>query len=310
VSGSAALVLILAGTLLAVVVFVAGVRNLVDASSWQKELTALVYDDDLRTGSARLRWDRRFRRTRPGRWVEQQLVLSGIRHRPLDVVVVTTAAGQVATYLLARLMAPVCGLLGLVLAAQGLRVFLRRARDKRREDFIAQMPELARVLANATSAGLSIRTAIEMAGDELSEPARTEMQRVSDSMRFGGSLDDALGEITQRLPSREIAVLISTLLVSARSGGSLVTSLRDIADTLESRKEVRREVRTILAQSVLTGYMVIGMGVLILIAVNGIRPGTIELMTQRTLGQIAFVIAAALYVLGMLMIRRIARIEP
>ena len=66
----------------------------------------------------------------------------------------------------------------------------------------------------------------------------------------------------------------------------------------------------ILAQSVLTGYMVIGMGVLILISVNGIRPGTIELMTQRTLGQAAFVLAGLLYLLGMLMIRRIARIEP
>lgn len=309
-TGSTALVLILAGTLLAVVVFVAGVRHLVDASSWQKELTALVYDDEEGQRSALQRWDRRFRRTRPGRWVEQQLVLAGIRYRPLDVVAVTLAAGVVATYLLARLMAPVFGLLGLVLAAQGLRVFLRRARDKRREDFIAQMPELARVLANATSAGLSIRTAIEMAGDELAEPASTEMRRVSDAMRFGGSLDDSLGEIMHRLPSREVAVLVSTLLVSARSGGSLVTSLRDIADTLESRKEVRREVRTILAQSVLTGYMVIGMGVLILMAVNGIRPGTIQLMTQRTLGQAAFLVAAMLYLLGMLMIRRIARIEP
>jgi tight adherence protein B len=309
-TGSTALVLILAGTLLAVVVFVAGVRHLVDASSWQKELTALVYDDEEGQRSALQRWDRRFRRTRPGRWVEQQLVLAGIRYRPLDVVAVTLAAGVIATYLLARLMAPVFGLLGLVLAAQGLRVFLRRARDKRREDFIAQMPELARVLANATSAGLSIRTAIEMAGDELAEPASTEMRRVSDAMRFGGSLDDSLGEIMHRLPSREIAVLVSTLLVSARSGGSLVTSLRDIADTLESRKEVRREVRTILAQSVLTGYMVIGMGVLILMAVNGIRPGTIQLMTQRTLGQAAFLVAAMLYLLGMLMIRRIARIEP
>lgn len=309
-TGSTALVLILAGTLLAVVVFVAGVRHLVDASSWQKELTALVYDDEEGQRSALQRWDRRFRRTRPGRWVEQQLVLAGIRYRPLDVVAVTLAAGVIATYLLARLMAPVFGLLGLVLAAQGLRVFLRRARDKRREDFIAQMPELARVLANATSAGLSIRTAIEMAGDELAEPASTEMRRVSDAMRFGGSLDDSLGEIMHRLPSREVAVLVSTLLVSARSGGSLVTSLRDIADTLESRKEVRREVRTILAQSVLTGYMVIGMGVLILMAVNGIRPGTIQLMTQRTLGQAAFLVAAMLYLLGMLMIRRIARIEP
>ena len=75
-------------------------------------------------------------------------------------------------------------------------------------------------------------------------------------------------------------MLISTLLVSARSGGSLVSSLRDIADTLETRKEVRREIRTLLAQSVITGYMVVAMGVGLLIMINTIRPGTINLMTR------------------------------
>ncbi len=95
------------------------------------------------------------------------------------------------------------------------------------------MPEIARVLANATNAGLSIATAIAIAGDELDEPARGELQQVSVSLSFGNDIESALEELRDRLPSREVGVLMSTLLVSARSGGSLVTSLRTIADTLE-----------------------------------------------------------------------------
>lgn len=305
------MVLILLGTLAAVLLFVAGARNLVEAGSWQRELSALVYDhqDGVTTTSVQ-RYDRWFRRTRPGRWVAHQLVLSGISHPPVVVAAVTLVGGVLASYALATLMAPVFGVLGLVAAGQGLRVFLSRARDKRREDFIAQMPELARVLANATSAGLSIRTAIEMAGEELAEPAATEMRRVASSMKFGATLDASLDEITQRLPSREIAVLISTLLVSARSGGSLVSSLRDIADTLETRKEVRREIRTLLAQSLVTGYMVVAMGIGLLIMINTIRPGTINLMTRSLLGQGTFVVAGLLYAAGLLAIRRTTRIEP
>jgi tight adherence protein B len=305
------MVLILLGTLASVVLFVAGARNLVEAGSWQRELSALVYDDqDGVTSTAVQRYDRRFRRTRAGQWVAHPLVLSGISYPPVLVAGATLLGGLLAAYLLAKLMAPVFGLLGLLGAVQGLRVFLARARDKRREDFIGQMPELARVLANATSAGLSIRTAVEMAGEELAEPAATEMRRVASSMKFGATLDESLDEITRRLPSREIAVLISTLLVSARSGGSLVSSLRDIADTLETRKEVRREIRTLLAQSVITGYMVMAMGVGLLIMINTIRPGTINLMTRSLLGQGTFVVAALLYAAGLLAIRRITRIEP
>ena len=78
---------------------------------------------------------------------------------------------------------------------------------------------------------------------------------------------------------------MSTLLVSARSGGSLVTSLRTIADTLEERKETRREIRTTLAQSIVTGYMVIGLGFAILVLLNVVNPGTVETMTRNLLGQ-------------------------
>ena len=76
------------------------------------------------------------------------------------------------------------------------------------------------------------------------------------------------------------------------------------------RKEVRREVRTVLAQAVLTGYLVVGLGLAMTAGLNLFNPGTVQLMTTTPLGQAALVTSGVLYALGLLLIRRITRIEP
>ena len=302
---------VLVGCLLASVLFVAGARELVRVSSWRRDVSLLVLDEGRQERRDALQgWDRRFRRTRPGHWVERQLALAGVERPPLLVAGLTVLATLLTCYLLSVALAPVFGVVGLAVGAQGLRVFLGRARDRRREEFVGQMPELARVLANATSAGLSLRTSLTMAADELSDPARTELRRIADGMSFGASLEASLAAVQERLPSREVQVLISTLLVSARSGGSLVSALRDIADTLDNRKEVRREIRTVLAQALATGYLVIAMGVGLLFLLNVVRPGTVEKMTVSPLGQAALLVAGALYTGGALLVRRMTRIDP
>lgn len=255
------------------------------------------------------RLNRRFRRTRLGRLVERELVLAGIEQRPIVVVLVAASVGVVAAYLLWTALAPVFGILGLSIGAFALRAYIRRARARRLEAFIVQMPELARVLANATNAGLSIATALAIAGEELAAPAGTELRHVANSMRFGTDLETALDDMGKRLPSREVGVLLSTLVVCSRSGGSLVTSLRDIADTLEDRKETRREIRTTLAQALATGYLVILMGVGMLFLLNVIQPGSVEAMTGHIVGQIALVVSGSLFLLGFVVIRKMTRLD-
>ena len=164
-------------------------------------------------------------------------------------------------YLLAQLLAPAFAVVGLAGGYLLLRGWLRRSRERRRERFVQQIPELARVLSNGANAGLSITTAWVVAEGEMAEPAKTEIQRLNAAVRFGTSLEDAMLQMNDRLPAREVRVLMSTLVVSARSGGSLIKALRDISLTLDDRKEVRREVRTMLAQSRATGALVTLMGV-------------------------------------------------
>jgi tight adherence protein B len=305
------ILLILVGVFAASIMFVAGVRDLAAVGARRRALTlGMVADIEIGRGSLVEQWDRTFRRTRPGRWVEHQLVLAGEEDRPAVVVAgVALGGGAALGYVLAVGLAPVFGLLGIVAVVVGVRAYLARAKERRNEQFIAQMPELARVLSNATSAGLSIAAAIVIAASEIAAPAGPELARVTSRMRFGDSLDTAMSSLEERLPSREVSVLVSTLLVSARSGGSLVTSLRDIADTLDERKEVRREVRTTLAQSTATGYLVIGMGFGLLFLLNLVQPGTVQQMVSAWIGRIALIVGASLFLGGFLLIRRMTRFD-
>jgi tight adherence protein B len=304
------IIFILLGTLLALVAVVQGLRELSAVSATRRQVVAAVIGDEtFGELSALERYDRRFRATRLGRRLERELVLAGVHQRPVVVFGAGVAVSLLSTLLLWSLLAPLFGLLGAAVGVFAVRGYLRRERSRRLEAFVAQMPELARVLANATNAGLSIQTAVGVAGEELEEPARTEMRRVADRVNFGVSLEEALAELSDRLPSREIAVLTSTLVVSARSGGSLVSALRDIADTLEARKETRREIRTTLAQALVTGYMVIGMGVVVLLVLNVLYHGVVAQMTAQPIGEAALLVAGSLYSIGLIVIRRMTRFD-
>jgi tight adherence protein B len=85
--------------------------------------------------------------------------------------------------------------------------------------------------------------------------------------------------------------------------------LRDIADTLDARKETRREIRTTLSQSLATGHLIIVLGFGMLFLLNVLHPGTVALMTRNTVGQVALVLSSGLFAAGFLAIRRMTRIE-
>jgi tight adherence protein B len=250
-----------------------------------------------------------FNRTRLGRWLERELVLPGIGYPPIVVFLVVLVVTAALPFVLARLFAPAFAVVGLAGGYLLLRGSLRRSRERRRERFVQQIPELARVLSNAANAGLSITTAWVVAEGEMAEPAKSEIQRLNAAVRFGTSLEQAMLQMNDRLPAREVRVLMSTLVVSARSGGSLIKALRDISLTLDDRKEVRREIRTTLAQSRATGGLVTVMGVGILLTLNAIQPGTVERMTQTLIGQIALVVSFAMFLAGHVTVQRMTRIE-
>ncbi|BAC70963.1 hypothetical protein AQJ43_02270 [Streptomyces avermitilis] len=306
--------LALGATVLCGTLAVAGVHVYAAGRAQRQALVdRLAGGGPIRTVAGRVRRfagiDRRLRRTRLGRAIHLRLTTTGLDLTAGEfttyVAAVVVALWLIAATTLAPFFGPIAALVGI----WGAAVFLNWQRQKRIEAFIGQLPDVARLLANATAAGLALRTALAMAAEELEAPAGEELARVADQLTLGRSVDDALDELAERLPSRELIVLVTTLVLANKAGGSVVSSLRNLTQTLEDRKETRREVRTMLSEVNATAFTVPLLGLGSLLLINSSNEGALARVTGSSLGQGLILLSLGLYTVGFFVIRRLGKIE-
>ena len=187
--------------------------------------------------------------------------------------------------------------------------WLQRKILQRTERFVDQLPEVSRTLSNGTSAGLSIERALALASQESSDPARTELQQVVAQLSLGRSLEYAMNSMSDRMPSRELNILVRTIVIQSRSGGALVSALQDIARALEDRKQLRREVRTAILSASVSGYIVPFIGIAAVLLINAMKPGVLDEMARTTLGQIILLSSLLCIFSGIILMRIFSRVE-
>ena len=207
----------------------------------------------------------------------------GVKLTPVElvglvIVVVAASAGSSLSLLFARGLALVVARSAAsILVARGL---IERRRGKRREAFIEQLPEIARMLANGAVGG-----PLDAAGGarwpRASSPTRAAPSCAAWSRRCGsGSRSRTRStHLRDRLPSREVAVLMTTIVIQQRAGGDTVRALGELAATLDARKDLRREIKTLLSGVVFTSYVVAGIGAGTILLLNFMSPGVTKEMT-------------------------------
>jgi tight adherence protein B len=254
--------------------------------------------------------DVRLRRTQSGRRLGAWLGGAAVKLMPIEYLGIVTLTSVVGFLLLANLFAPWLALLIAVGGSIGVsRAIIERRRGNRRDAFVGQLAEIARMLSNGTSAGLSMAQAVRMASRELADPAGAELRRVVEEMHVGRPIEDALEALQERLPSREVAVLMTTIVIQQRAGGDTVRALGELASTLDARKDLRREIATLLSGVVFTSYIVAGIGGATILLVNGISPGVTKQLTSSLLGIAGLCVTAILWTVAFVLIRRTTRIN-
>jgi tight adherence protein B len=299
------LLFVLVLAMLGVVLFVTG-------SSRRAALAERGRGGNDEAGVKRLRLviDAWLRRRPAGRKLGNWLQGAGSPLSPADLLLLCFSGTIFLTVALSTFMPRGVSLIVAVLVVIGVaRALVERKRAQRREEFIGQLPEVARVLSNGTSAGLSLAGAMELAARELPPPASIEMGVVVQETRLGVPLEASLERLRDRLPSREVAVLMTTLIIQQRAGGDTVRALSELGQTLEARKDLLREIRTMLSGAVFTSYLVAGMGAGTILMINAISPGVMRELTTTLLGLLALGFSATLYVIAFVLIKRTTKVE-
>ncbi|MGI9018595.1 MAG: type II secretion system F family protein [Euzebya sp.] len=249
-------------------------------------------------------------RTPVGSSVDSRLRRAGIAVILAGDAILATLVASAAVYFLAlQLVTSFVSFLLAIAVVYGAHRYLSTLVRKRAEKFADQLPDIARIMSNAAGAGMAIQNALALTTREMAEPAHSLLEHAVRQMDIGRTLADAMESLEERAPSREMAVLVSTLIIQQRTGGDVIEALREMSDNLEVRRDLRREVDTTMSGVRYTAYAVMGLGVAMLFVLEAISNGTLRRMTESLAGQIVLGISATLYVIGFAAMRRLSRVD-
>jgi tight adherence protein B len=225
------------------------------------------------------------------------------------LALITLGGTAAAMWLLAALSgAPGAALLGLAVPA-AVRVFVSIKAERQRRAFAEQLPDNVQIIASAMRAGHSFVGALAVAVAEAAEPSRRELTRVVNDERLGKPIDEAFAELARRMRNEELEHIGLVARLQTQTGGNTAEVLDRLVETLRSRAELRRLVRTLTAQGRLGGWVVGSLPVVLLIAMTLLSPSYAEKIFQTGSGHVMLAISAVLIGLGTFAIRRLVDIK-
>jgi tight adherence protein B len=229
--------------------------------------------------------------------------------KPGEYVVVVACAGVVAGLLIGMMTGAVLfGVIGL-LAAAGVGVMFPKVKiTRRRRAFEEQLPEALSLIASSLSAGHTFLRAIQMMTEEAEPPLSEEFARVVYETRLGDPVTDALERMAIRLEVRDLQWVVQAIRIQQTVGGKLADLLHTLADFIRAREEVRREINVLTAEGRISAWVLGGMPVALLFAIQVLSPGYAAPL-MRGWGVAVLALTAASIITGVAIIRRMVKIE-
>jgi tight adherence protein B len=165
-------------------------------------------------------------------------------------------------------------------------VFVAQQVARRRAAIDEQANGFALALSNALRATASIGDALKGATDVTAKPLQDELSTVLRQVRIGSTIEEALLNLSARVQSNALDVVVSALLIGRQTGGDLPRILEGTAASLRELKRLEKHTdKTVrgakqgLATSTL---MTIGMA----IALPRLFHGFLDPLKNTTKGQI------------------------
>ncbi len=208
------------------------------------------------------------------------------------------------------------GILGLFIAAavalagyQAPQIWLNRRAEARSKKLEEQLPETLTMISNSLKAGFGLLQSLSLAIEQLEHPISTELAQTVHETNIGSSIDQAFLDLSERLESYDLDLVVTAILVQRASGGNLAEILATVAETMRERVRIRNEIVTLTAQQKLTGIVIglmpVGVGGLFLL----VSPEYITPLWTESVGKMALGFAVVLESVGIMLIQRILDID-
>jgi tight adherence protein B len=232
-------------------------------------------------------------------WTVSKLLLSCAGFGVIGLVLMTGMAHQPILLSVAAAAA---------LAALPL-LYLQHKRSGRLDKLERQLPDALDLVTRALRSGHSFSSGLQMIGEEMAEPIANEFRIVSDEVNFGVSLQQALTNLSERVPLTDLRYFVVAVLVQRDSGGNLTEVLGNLSRLVRERLKLYGKVRVLSSEGRLSAWIVGSMPFALAGVMNLVNPSFMSPLWKDPIGISIIKYMLILMAFGVLILRKIIKIR-
>lgn len=203
-------------------------------------------------------------------------------------------------------------LVGLALGALGgylPLLYLRSRQARRLRAFTEQLPDVLTLMVGGLRAGYGLSQTLELLVEQLPAPASAEFGRVLRAVGLGLPVQQALRDMTDRIDSDDLYLMVTAITVQYEMGGNLAQTLETIGETVRDRIYMLRQIRVLTSHQRITGYVLAALPFALSLALFLLNPAYIRRLFQPGWIRLLPIVAVLMQIAGFLVIRKIVDIE-
>jgi tight adherence protein B len=204
---------------------------------------------------------------------------------------------------------PAGAVLGTVASFVAPRLVAAWLRDRRRKQFVYQLPDALLALASALRAGSSLTKGLELLATRQPRPLSQELTIVLAEYRIGRPLADSLSDMRRRIDAPELDLMNTAINVSRRVGGNLADTLESLARTLQEKAHVEGKIDALTSMGRAQGWVIGLLPFFIGFVLYRQQPQRMILMFTEWYGWVVLAVIAAMMSMAAWMIRKIVNID-
>lgn len=223
-------------------------------------------------------------------------------------LILLAAAGGVVVTSLISLPVLVVLVVGVVCALVPV-FYLLGAKHKRIIMIEQQLPDALDLMARAMTAGHAFPSALQMVGGEMPEPIANEFRIVFDEINYGISAQEALVNLTVRVPSTDLSYFVIAVLIQRETGGNLAELLGNISELIRARLKLLGTVRVLSAEGRLSAWILTLLPFALAFVLNIVNPKFLSVLWTDPMGMKMVGIALFMMAVGIFTMWRIIKIR-
>ncbi len=131
----------------------------------------------------------------------------------------------------------------------GPHFYVGKLMVRRIKMFTSKFPEALDMIVRGLKSGLPVNECIINVAREVADPIGTEFQHITDRVKLGKTLEDALWETSNRLDTPDFKFFVICLAVQRETGGNLGETLENLSTILRSRQQMKLKIKAMSSEA-------------------------------------------------------------